>query len=200
MVKTHITLQIVLAVVFLIHATLAYADPAAPLHSSPEECLGRLCISDMKLTENVFVDKYGKGFIKEEYDLTLHCYIFPKEHVFFEAGFDHSTHLPMRFFLSRESACADHSPISVNLSTFKTGAGIELGAAEDEVSGRYGRPTRIDDSIQREKRDHRYRDTDLATRFGAKVYVYLKGGNELLDTSFYFTNGKLRSILISTED
>jgi len=173
--------------------------------------VGGFCFENTLPDEAGLVRICGPGFVggilkgEDRYLQKSHCYYAPEQEVWVEFTADyHDQTDPIKeiveVFVTREPLCDKSYVPRKRFEKFATPKGIQIGSLENDVIRAYGDPTRIDDSIERERRDPRYKSTQLASKYGSRVFVYLAGEDSLLRAHFYIKDGRVHSILVSVSE
>ena len=178
---------------------------------SPESCVGGLCLDKPSFNEAWLVARHGKGFMHGirleggKYLDKTHCYYVADQDIWAEFTADYHDQTQkakeiVQIFLSKEPLCEKTYLPKTAFKRLVTTKDIQIGSLEADVIRAYGDPTRVDDSIEREKANPSYMNSKLASKFGPKVLVYLAGEDNLLLASFYIKSGRVYSIELSVSE
>lgn len=164
---------------------------------SPETCIGGLCLED-NVSLDKFTKTYGKGDRLSVGHSITSCFWVEKEHISVELTFDSYTKLLEAIFITKEKMCTSQS--KVKLQTLATKKGISLGVNHGKVLKLYGKPSRIDNLVERERMNEKYQNSKLGAKFGDYAYVYTASDDELNAALFYIRNNHVQSIYVTIEE
>lgn len=189
-------LNILLAMVLSLITTIALSNEM----NQPEVCIHGICLDRGNNSESELTKKLGDGKKITVGHTVTRCYFSPESRAGIRLGFDTRDKKLRSIFVTKESVCNAKSKFKFRSQDLVTSGGIRLGSDESAVISAYGEPSRIDDAVDREQRNPLYRSTDLSSKYGTRILVYLSKGNDLSTSFFYLKNGKVHSILLSVEE
>ena len=167
-----------------------------------ERCAGAVCLRDPHLTEDAFVERFGRGMVSTDEDEPRrhrHCFFLAASSRWilftFERDSAQRTAELVSVLVSSVELCAEHVPPKGDLGLAATEDGIVLGQSRMEIERILGRPHRTDRVAQDAANiPVAVADITYSSRLGRTRLVY-EIENDTLFNFFYLTaSGELSSI------
>jgi len=161
------------------------------------------------MTDAELVRRYGPGEnvedVRENHvvDYRSRCYFDSAQGVWLLADIYHNNNPPHMYVVgvkvSAQPLCKKPGTPKKPFQMLALKRGLAIGSSESEVLQQCGKPSRIDDSVAREKRDPRYQDIPgYGARFGKRALNYFpEGEDSLLMLSVQVTDGKVVTLWLN---
>lgn len=145
-------------------------------------CVAGICLDDKGINLEKVRDQFGKGFEvrrRDDAGSRSYCYYDASNKVWGEFTFggddQHSRRPTLQgITLTTTAICPKDSSTSVPL---ESAGGVRIGQSETELVQIMGKPDRVDDAVQREKKNPAIKRTRYSARFGEQVFVYERKGD-----------------------
>jgi hypothetical protein len=178
------------------------------------ECLNAFCSLNadhigLGAIERTLVNRYGEGFVTEVRTTTrvlnrTHCYYLAQEKLWVELVVDyhHSEKdeggQVEEVFISKESLCDKKYTPANPAGRFLMAKGVSIGDPEGLVLQRYGKPSLIVDTVERERKAPSLKQSRFGSRFGTTVLRYLGTNTDHYSTDFFLKESLVHSLWIGT--
>jgi len=162
-------------------------------------CVAKVCLEDKSATVERIRAKFGPGqALRREDDAggESYCYYDAQNNLWgeFTFGSNHQPHRRPRLLGITLTTAAMCSTNATSKAPIGPRAGrVRIGSSESELVQVMGFPDRVDDALQRERKNPGIKRTRYSARFGDRVYVYER--NDDLGFVFVFlASGRVSTV------